>query len=96
MDLLGGARAVTVRGHSPATIASHLPSEGLPISDGAIDHGRGRLGSGPKRFNADVNQAIASIRRMAELEFDILCPGHGAPLVGGADEQVRAMVRELD
>jgi glyoxylase-like metal-dependent hydrolase (beta-lactamase superfamily II) len=44
----------------------------------------------------DMGQAIASIRRMAELEFDILCPGHGAPLVGGADERVRAMVRGLD
>jgi hypothetical protein len=43
----------------------------------------------------DINQAIASICRMAKLEFDILCPGHGTPLVGGADEQVRAMVRGL-
>jgi hypothetical protein len=42
-----------------------------------------------------MDQAAASLRRLAELEFDVLCPGHGAPIVGGADEQVRAMVREL-
>jgi hypothetical protein len=33
---------------------------------------------------------------MSELEFDVLCPGHGAPIVGGADQQVRAMVQALD
>ena len=42
-----------------------------------------------------MDQAIASIRRMAELEFDVLCPGHGAPLAGGADQKVRTMVRKL-
>jgi hypothetical protein len=42
-----------------------------------------------------MDQALASQRRLAELEFDVLCPGHGAPLVGGADEGVRAVVRGL-
>jgi glyoxylase-like metal-dependent hydrolase (beta-lactamase superfamily II) len=96
LDLLGGATVVHVPGHSPGAIALHFPSEGVLICGDAIDHRRGRLGPPPKGFTLDMNQAIASVRRMAELEFDILCPGHGAPLVGGADEQVRAMVRELD
>jgi glyoxylase-like metal-dependent hydrolase (beta-lactamase superfamily II) len=96
LDLLGGATVVHVPGHSPGAIALHFPSEGLLICGDAIDHRRGRLGPPPKGFTMDMGQAIASIRRMAELEFDILCPGHGAPLVGGADERVRAMVRGLD
>jgi hypothetical protein len=41
-------------------------------------------------------QAHDSLRRLAGLEFDVLCPGHGAPLVGGAAEQLRALVRSLD
>jgi len=42
-----------------------------------------------------MDQALASLRRLAELEFDVLCPGHGAPLVGEAGEGMRAMVRGL-
>ena len=95
LDLLGGATVVHVPGHSPGAISLHFPLEGLLICGDAIDHRRGRLGPPPKGFTIDMGQAIASIRRMAELEFDILCPGHGAPLVGGADERVRAMVRGL-
>ena len=34
-----------------------------------------------------------SIGRMSELDFDVLCPGHGNPVVGGASEQVRALMR---
>jgi glyoxylase-like metal-dependent hydrolase (beta-lactamase superfamily II) len=95
LDLLGGAAVVHVPGHSPGAIALHFPSEGLLICGDAIDHRRGRLGPPPKAFTMDMDQAITSIRRMAELEFDILCPGHGTPLVGRADELVRAMVRGL-
>ncbi len=60
-----------------------------------IDHRRGRLAPPPKPFTADMDQAIASLRRLAKLDFDVLCPGHGPPLVGGADQKVRAMVRAL-
>ena len=93
---LGGATVVHVPGHTPGSIALHFPSERLLICGDTIDHRRNRLGPPPKPFTEDMDQAIASLRRMAELEFDVLCPGHGTPIVGGADEQVRAMVQALD
>jgi glyoxylase-like metal-dependent hydrolase (beta-lactamase superfamily II) len=93
LDLLGGATVVHVPGHSPGSIALHLPSERVLICGDAIDHRRNRLEPPSKLFTADMDQALASLRRLAELEFDLLCPGHGDPIVGGAGEQVRAMVR---
>jgi glyoxylase-like metal-dependent hydrolase (beta-lactamase superfamily II) len=96
LDLLGGATVVHVPGHTPGCIALHFPSERLLICGDVIDHRGSRLRPPPKRFTSDMDQAIASLRRLAELEFDVLCPGHGAPLVGGADEGVRAMVRALE
>ena len=92
---LGDATVVHVPGHSPGSIALHLPSERLLICGDTINHRRNRLGPPPKAFSTDMDQAIASLHRMAELEFDVLCPGHGTPIVGGADEQVRAMVQSL-
>ncbi|MFN2244943.1 MAG: MBL fold metallo-hydrolase [Anaerolineae bacterium] len=95
LDLLGGATVVHVPGHTPGSIALHFPAERLLICGDTIDHRRGRLGPPPKPFTEDMDQALASIRRMSELEFDVLCPGHGAPIVGGADQQVRALVQAL-
>jgi glyoxylase-like metal-dependent hydrolase (beta-lactamase superfamily II) len=95
LDLLGGATVVHVPGHTPGAIALHFASERMLICGDSIDHRRDRLAPPPRAFTADVDQAVASLRRMAELEFDVLCPGHGAPIVAGADEQVRAMVRGL-
>jgi glyoxylase-like metal-dependent hydrolase (beta-lactamase superfamily II) len=95
LDLLSGATIVHVPGHTPGEIALHFPSERLLICGDVIDHRRNRLGPPPKPFTDDKNQAIASLYRLAELDFDLLCPGHGAPIVGGAGEQVRAMVRAL-
>jgi glyoxylase-like metal-dependent hydrolase (beta-lactamase superfamily II) len=93
--LLGGATVVHVPGHTAGSIALHFPAERLLICGDVIDHRRNRLGPPPKPFTDDMDQAVASLRRLAELEFDVLCPGHGVPVVGGADEQVRAMVRAL-
>jgi glyoxylase-like metal-dependent hydrolase (beta-lactamase superfamily II) len=95
LELLGGATVVHVPGHTPGAIALHFPSERLLICGDVIDHRRNRLGPPLKSFTVDMDQAIASMHRLAELEFDVLCPGHGPPFVGGADEAVRAMVRAL-
>jgi glyoxylase-like metal-dependent hydrolase (beta-lactamase superfamily II) len=94
LDLLGGAEVVHVPGHTPGAIALYLPSERLLICGDVIDHRGGKVGLPPKLFSVDMEQAIDSVRRLAELEFDVLCPGHGEPIVGGADEQLRAMLRE--
>ena len=96
LDLLGGATVVHVPGHTPGAIALHFPAEQLLICGDVVDHRRNRLGPPPAAFTVDMAQAYASLRRLAGLEFDVLCPGHGAPLVGGAGDKVRAMVQTLD
>jgi glyoxylase-like metal-dependent hydrolase (beta-lactamase superfamily II) len=94
LDLLGGAEVVHVPGHTPGAIALYLPSERLLICGDVIDHRGGKLGPPPKSFTADMDQALDSLHRLAELDFDVLCPGHGEPIVGGAGQQLRAMLRE--
>jgi glyoxylase-like metal-dependent hydrolase (beta-lactamase superfamily II) len=96
LDVLGGATVVHVPGHTPGSIALHFPAERLLLCGDVINRRRDRLGPPPSGFTVDMDRAIASLHLLAELEFDVLCPGHGAPLVGGAGEQVRAMVRGLD
>jgi glyoxylase-like metal-dependent hydrolase (beta-lactamase superfamily II) len=95
LDVLGGAVVLHVPGHTPGSIALHFPSERLLICGDAVNGRAGRVAGPAKPFTVDMAQALASVRRMAELEFDVLCPGHGAPLVGGADAELQALAQEL-
>jgi len=101
LDILGGAVVVHLPGHTPGSIALHLPAEGVllcgdtvacrgPVRGSRTDR-RPTLPANP--FTIDRAQAVASLRRMAELDFDVLCPGHGEPLVGGASRRVRDLAR---
>lgn len=95
LDVLGGGTVIHVPGHTPGSIALHFSEERLLVCGDAISRRGNRLGLPPKRFTVDLEQALTSLRRLAELDFEVLCPGRGDPIVGGADEQVRAMVGAL-
>jgi glyoxylase-like metal-dependent hydrolase (beta-lactamase superfamily II) len=41
--------------------------------------------------DGDRRRAIESLARQAELEFDVACFGHGAPLVGNAGAKIPAL-----
>ncbi len=82
IDLDGGARVVHVPGHTAGSIAIYLPKRRLLFAGDAAVNAFG-LGppSGPRGlFNEDQAKARQSFRKLAELDFDVACFGHGAPL----------------
>jgi glyoxylase-like metal-dependent hydrolase (beta-lactamase superfamily II) len=95
LDVLSGATVVHVPGHTPGSVALYFPVERLLIAGDAIDRRGNRLSTPVEPFTDDIEQAIASIRRLATLDFDVLCPGHGDPIIGRAAGQVREMLKRL-
>ena len=93
IDLDGGARVIHAPGHTPGSIAIHVPrSRTLFTGDAAAAVGsRPFLGF----FNVDGEQARQSVRRLAELDFDIGCFGHGPPLTKGAMQAFRRLAETL-
>ncbi|SHG47290.1 MBL fold metallo-hydrolase [Geodermatophilus nigrescens] len=87
-DLGGGAVAVAVPGHTPGSLAVHLPAAGVLITGDTVAEHEGGLVLGP--FNADRGRAWDSLQRLAGLEADVVCPGHGQPVAGGAAAALRA------
>jgi glyoxylase-like metal-dependent hydrolase (beta-lactamase superfamily II) len=57
----------------------HEDSRTLLVAD-ALMHLRGRLGFGPRVFCEDIALGRHSVRRLAELEFDLVGFGHGPEL----------------
>jgi glyoxylase-like metal-dependent hydrolase (beta-lactamase superfamily II) len=87
------ARVLAAPGHTPGSIAVLFEAEGVLVAGDAIASHDGTPMVGV--FNADVPEAISTFRRLALLDADIACFGHGAPLVGGAAERLRQVAGSL-
>jgi glyoxylase-like metal-dependent hydrolase (beta-lactamase superfamily II) len=47
-------------------------------------------------MSVDMKQAWESVRKIAELEFNILLPGHGSPVLQNASKGVRHLLISKD
>ncbi|MFD7920338.1 MBL fold metallo-hydrolase [Streptomyces sp. NPDC059740] len=84
-----------VPGHTPGSIALHLPGTGTLLTGDTVGAAPGRAVLGP--FNTDRAQAIASFHRMAALDgLRAVCVGHGTPLTGDATALMRQATPEKD
>lgn len=97
IELDGGAKVLHVPGHTAGSIALHLPGRKLLF---AGDAAANALGLGPPSgpfgmFNEDQAQARESFRKLAELEFEVACFGHGKPLDKDASLAFRRAAERL-
>jgi len=84
-DEVAGLRVIHIPGHTPGSIA--LYDGTLLFSGDTLNVREGRVQGPPPQYTADMGQAIASVRKLLSLKFDVLLPGHGDPVVGRASEK---------
>ncbi|MEX0786946.1 MAG: MBL fold metallo-hydrolase [Dehalococcoidia bacterium] len=82
VDVDGGARVLHVPGHTAGSIALYVPARKLLFCGDAAAN---TLGLGPPSgpfgiFNEDRADAAHSFRKLAQLDFEVACFGHGKPL----------------
>jgi glyoxylase-like metal-dependent hydrolase (beta-lactamase superfamily II) len=87
LPLLGGVQVVHTPGHSAGHLALLLPSEGVLIAADLCSH---VLGLAYSTLYEDQALGRQSILKAAALSFDTAVFGHGRPLRGQANEQLRA------
>jgi glyoxylase-like metal-dependent hydrolase (beta-lactamase superfamily II) len=87
LDFGGGAYVVSTPGHTDGSIAVYLPHHGVLFTgDVAAEH-EGQVMPGV--FNLDRAAVSRSLRRLAELDVDVACFGHGEPAVADASARLR-------
>jgi glyoxylase-like metal-dependent hydrolase (beta-lactamase superfamily II) len=94
LDFGGGAVSIAVPGHTPGSIACYLPRSRVLIAGDAITR-RPDGQAMPGVFNIDPAQAAASFARLAALDTEIVCAGHGDPITGDAAAFLRAAAEQM-
>ncbi len=93
LDVPGAPRAILVPGHTAGSAALHVPArDAVFVGDAfatlsALTGARGPLTV--PQFNADTQQALASLDRLVDLGVSLALPGHGEPWRGEMAEAVR-------
>lgn len=91
-EIGGGWLAVDTPGHTPGHVAYFHPGLKVLIAGDALGHwgGRfplyayGRLRFPVAAYSEDARAAARSVRKMAALEPEVICFGHGTELYGAA------------
>lgn len=96
LPIAGGLRAIHTPGHTAGHVSYLWPRHGgvLFVGD-AAGHMFGRLGPPLGMFTEDMAQARETLRRIAALEFDTACFGHGGVLKGKAHAAFRRYVEKM-
>ncbi len=96
LDLPGSPVVFHVPGHTPGSVALHVPSVDAVFVGDAMTTGHvltGAVGPQPAPFTLDPERAIESMARLETLGATWVLPGHGPPWDGGIAEAVR-LIRE--
>ena len=92
LNLPGAPHVIALPGHSPGSIAIHVPvADAIFVGDGLTTRHvlTGRRGPQPAPFTDDPQQALASLDRIQGLQATWVLPGHGTPWNGGIEDAVR-------
>jgi glyoxylase-like metal-dependent hydrolase (beta-lactamase superfamily II) len=92
LPVLGGIRVVHTPGHTPGSVCYLLEDRGVMFSgDTIFSDGRRVSRSIPfPGYNGLLYRQ--SLEKLACMQFDTLCGGHGLPLVGNASDMLRELL----
>ena len=97
IEALGGLHVFHLPGHTPGSIALYQSERrillcGDVLFNGNPFSGKGNLQLPPRVFSLNVAQAQESARKLADLPVDVLCLGHGDPILEKVGERIRGAV----
>lgn len=92
LDLPGSPRVIHIPGHTPGSVAIHVPQVDALFVGDALTTGHvltGATGPQPAPFTMDPAMALESLGKLEAIPARWVLPGHGAPWHGGVAEAVR-------
>lgn len=90
---IGGFTVVYLPGHTLGSIA--LLGAGTLIAGDALNGGGGALKGPNPMFTKDRDAAVASVRSLADLDFDRVLVGHGSGFETGGKEALLRLIERM-
>ena len=79
-------------GHTPGHLVFSYRDSALAVGDAVATWPK--FGPGWPGFNQDERQYRQSLRRVVELEPDVVCPGHGDAITEDTAVRLRTLIRD--
>ena len=93
-QVFGGVRVIHVPGHTRGSIMLLDEDQGLLFTGDSIRNEGGVLDGPPPQFSPGIEEAYWGIaEKVLALDFEVLLPGHGEPLLSGARKAVERMMK---
>ena len=99
LDVPGSPRIIHVPGHTPGSVAVHVPGvDAVFLGDAMTTRNvlTGVTGPKPAPFTLEPGQAIASLDKIESIDATWVLPGHGPAWDGGVPEAVRSIRAAAD
>ncbi len=94
-DKIGNLSVIHIPGHSPGSIALlDNQRKALFVGDTLRFEG-GKVVRAPKMYTWNEELELASIKKIASLNFDVMLPGHGDVLTSNASAAVKSLAETL-
>ena len=94
LDVPGAPRAIHLPGHTPGSVAFHVPSVDAVFMGDALTTRNvltGEVGPAPAPFTLQPSQAIESLATLDAVDATWVLPGHGEPSNGGLAGALRSV-----
>ncbi len=95
LDLAGGTRVIFTPGHTPGHVSLYLEQAKVLIAGDALTAEEGHLNGPNPPVTLDMNTALRSIRRLADLDVDTIVCYHGGVVDKDANGQLQRVVGEV-
>ncbi|MCW4029110.1 MAG: MBL fold metallo-hydrolase [Candidatus Bathyarchaeota archaeon] len=89
--VIAGLKVIATPGHTEGSIMLLDEERKVLVAGDTLRLDGEKVVTGPKQFVWDENKERESIRKVADLDFEVLLPGHGEHLKGNASAAVKAL-----
>jgi hydroxyacylglutathione hydrolase len=92
LDKVGNMTVLHTPGHTEGSICLYITGQALFAGDLVRVNNDKMVELPPKSFTLDMDMLKVSLRKVSELEYSALLPGHGPPLTQKASDVVKEFV----
>ena len=94
-EVMGGLHVISTPGHSPAHISFWQPERKVLIVGDVIMRLFGNLRLPFEAYSVDMEEDKRSIQKLAAYDAQVVCFGHGEPILQNGAEAIRTFARQI-